>query len=321
MKISVAMTTFNGARYLGEQLDSILAQERLPDEVIVCDDGSTDATVELLRDYASRSPCPMTVVVNEERLGSTKNFEQAIGLCSGDIIALCDQDDVWRGPKLAVIESAFDADPELGVVLSNADLIDENGVTLRRDLWTRARLNKRRQRALNNSRRYDLLFGMPFATGAAMAFRARFKPLVLPIPTEAPSFIHDRWIAVAIAAVGRIALIPDKLIGYRIHSQQQLGVGKIWFPLRVFIPHRCRSDSIALAAFDERLRDYADWPISPDFRASLAQRRRHIEARKNFSRNPVRRLKQVVLEQRSGRYTRYPYGWAVIVQDLIVGTR
>src|SRR5687768_17349654 len=101
MKISVAMTTYNGASYLREQLDSILAQTRMPDEVIVCDDRSTDATPELLREYSARAPVPMTIVFNEQRLASTKNFEQAIRLCSGEIIALSDQDDVWYPHKLA----------------------------------------------------------------------------------------------------------------------------------------------------------------------------------------------------------------------------
>jgi hypothetical protein len=153
-----------------------------------------------------------------------------------------------------------------------------------------------------------------------MAFRSRFKPLVLPIP-EAPTYFHDRWIAVLIAAVGRIALIPDKLIAYRLHRQQQLGVGKLPLALRIFIPHRCQSDAFALAALDERLRDKSRWEPDPDFGRSLTERRRHIAARSQFSRNPLRRLNQVMSEFRSGRYIRYPYGLAVTVQDLLVGTR
>lgn len=321
MKISVAMTTYNGGRFIAEQLDSIFSQSRLPDEIIVCDDRSSDQTLQLLRDYAERSPCDMTVIVNDEQRGAIKNFEKAIDLCSGDLIALCDQDDVWRPQKLAVMESSFAADPDLGVVLTNADLIDENGAALRGDLWSRCRFNKSRQRALSGSRRYDLLLGLPFATGATMAFRSRFKPLLLPIPAEAPTFFHDRWIAVLIAAVGRIAIIPEKLIAYRLHRQQQLGVGNLPLALRVFVPHRCRSDAIALAAFNERLENELASEADPDFRRSLTERQRHIAARSQFSRNPVRRLKQVMSEFRSGRYIRYPYGLAVTVQDLLVGTR
>lgn len=320
MTISVAMTTYNGASYLREQLDSIFAQTRMPDEIIVCDDQSSDQSAEILRDYADRSPCHMKVVVNDKRLGSIKNFEKAIDLCAGDVIALCDQDDVWRPQKLSVIESAFAADSEIGVVLTNADLIDQNGAALRGDLWSRCRFNRSRQRALSGSRRYNLLLGLPIATGATMAFRSRFKSLLLPIPAEAPTYFHDRWIAVLIAAVGRIAIIPDKLIAYRLHRDQQIGVG-MPLPLRMVIPHRCKSDAIALEAFDERLRDTAANQANPDFRRSLTERQRHISARSKISGNPLHRAIQVATEFRSGRYTLYPYGLAVALQDLLVGTR
>lgn len=319
MKISVAMTTCNGASYLREQLDSIIAQTRIPDEVIVCDDRSSDETPELLREYAQRSPCPMKMVVNDERLGSIKNFEKAIELCSGDLIALCDQDDVWRQHKLMVIEAAFEADPDLGLVLTNADLIDRNGTPLRGDLWSRGLFKRSRQRALDGARRYDLLLGLPIATGATMAFRSGFKPILLPIP-EAPTYFHDRWITVLVAALGRVAIIPEKLMAYRLHRQQQLGVGKMPLAFKALIPHRCWSDAIALAELDERLRDNSTWSIEPDFLRALTDRQRHIAARSKFSRNPIRRLKQVATEIRSGRYNLYPYGFIVSLQDLLVGT-
>jgi glycosyltransferase involved in cell wall biosynthesis len=320
MKISVAMTTYNGARFVAEQLDSIFAQTRLPDQIVVCDDRSMDASPQVLRDYAARAPCPMTVIINDENLGSTRNFEKAITLCSGDLIALCDQDDVWRPQKLAVLESAFAADPDVGVILTNADLIDEEGTALRGDLWSRARFNNERQEALNGPRRYDLLFGLPFATGATMAFHSRFKPLLLPFPTDAPTFIHDRWIAVLIAAVGRIGIIEERLVAYRLHPQQQLGVGAP-LPLKVFVPHKCRSDAVALAAFHDRLRENTSFSANPEFGPALAERQRHIGARSRFSRNPVRRLKQVASEFRSGRYIRYPFGLIFSLKDLLVGTR
>jgi glycosyltransferase involved in cell wall biosynthesis len=316
MKISVAMTTYNGARYLRDQLDSIFAQTRVPDELIVCDDRSTDATPELLREYSARAPFPMRLVFNEQRLGSTKNFEQAIRLCTGDIIALSDQDDVWYPHKLATIERRFEADPDVGVGLSNADLIDDDGAQLRGDLWSRGLLKRKRHQALSGLRRYDLLLGLPVTTGATMAFRSRFKALALPIPTECPTFIHDRWIAVLIAAVARIAIIDEKLLAYRLHRRQQLGIGAP-LPLKVLVPHRCWSDVIALAALDERLKDNPS--TNPHFRSSLAERQRHVVARTKLARNPFRRLAQVASELRSGRYTLYPHGLAVALQDLLVG--
>jgi hypothetical protein len=321
MKISVAMTTYNGERFLKEQLDSIFAQSRLPDELIVCDDRSSDDTPAILSEFAGRAPFPMSVIVNDERLGSTRNFEKAIGLCSGELIALCDQDDLWRPHKLETFERAFSADPELGVVLTNADLIDKDGAPLRGDLWSRCRLTPTRQEHLRTSRLYDLLLGLPIATGATMAFRSRFKPLVLPFPTSSATFIHDRWIALVIAAVGKLAIIPDKLIAYRLHAQQQLGVGKVPLPLKAFIPHQCRSDALGLAALHDRLAGNPACADNADFWRSLRERQRHTTERAQFSRNPLRRAGQVATEFRTGRYARYPFPVIFPVKDLLVGTR
>jgi hypothetical protein len=262
----------------------------------------------------------MKVIVNGEQLGSIKNFEKAIDLCSGDLIALCDHDDVWREQKLSVIESVFAADPGLGVVLTNADLIDQNGAALPGDLWSRARFSRSRQRELRGARRFNLLLGLPVATGATMAFRSCFRSLLLPIPAEAPSFFHDRWIAVLVAAVGRIAIIPEKLIAYRLHRQQHIGVGKVPLALRLFIPHPCQSDAIALAAIDERLTHESSCSAHPDFRRALIERQCHIAARLGYSRNPIRRLGQILSEFRSGRYNLYPYGPIICIQDLLAGT-
>ena len=87
------MGTYNGGPYLREQLDSIAAQTHLPDELVVCDDDSTDRTVAILEDFAATAPFPVRVYVNPKNLGTAKNFERAIGLATGEVIALADQDD------------------------------------------------------------------------------------------------------------------------------------------------------------------------------------------------------------------------------------
>src|SRR5690349_20095217 len=124
--ISVAMCTYNGARFLPEQLESIAAQTRLPGELVVCDDRSTDESAEIVRDFARRSPFSVRLEINQENLGSTKNFEKAIGLCQGEIIALADQDDVWHGQKLSCLAGVLENDDRIGAVFSDAELIEEN---------------------------------------------------------------------------------------------------------------------------------------------------------------------------------------------------
>jgi glycosyltransferase involved in cell wall biosynthesis len=99
-KISVAMCTYNGSRFIADRLTSMLAPQRLPDELVVCDDHSSDGTAEKLYTFKARAPFPVRVLVNGRNLGSTKNFEKAISLCEGDIIALSDQDDIWAVNRL-----------------------------------------------------------------------------------------------------------------------------------------------------------------------------------------------------------------------------
>src|SRR5256885_16928924 len=124
------MCTFNGARFLGAQLASIATQERPPDELVVCDDGSSDGSVELVRAFALRASFSTRLVTNDIKLGSTKNFEKAISLCQGAIIALADQDDVWYPNKLGRIEKAFLQSSQIVLAFSDADLIDDNSCLL-----------------------------------------------------------------------------------------------------------------------------------------------------------------------------------------------
>jgi glycosyltransferase involved in cell wall biosynthesis len=322
MKISVAMTTYDGASYLREQLDSIFAQTRMPDEIVVCDDQSTDGTPELLREYSARAAIPMTIVFNEQRLGSTKNFEQAIRLCSGDIIALSDQDDVWRPHKLAVIERRFKENPDLGLVFSNGDLIDQDSAQVHGDIWSRFWFGRRLQGLLDSPQdTYDLLLSRYFITGATIAFRSSFRNLCVPIPDGISTFIHDRWIAVMIGAVARVDRIDERLIAYRLHPQQQMGVGKQPIVHHHFTPYSCSTDCTALDIMRRRLVETASGTVNPHYLRALDIRRRHLAARAALSRNPIRRLKGVALEYLSGRYQRYPLGRADAMKDLLVGTR
>ena len=105
--ISVAMATYNGGRFLREQLDSLNQQTVLPRELVVCDDRSTDNTVRILEEFASQAAFPVKVVVNENRLGFGDNFMKAASLCSGDLISFCDQDDIWYSNKSPSRKSGF----------------------------------------------------------------------------------------------------------------------------------------------------------------------------------------------------------------------
>lgn len=218
MRISIALCTWNGAPHLPEQLASLAGQTRLPDELIVCDDASTDESVAIVQQFAQRAPFPIHLRQNPARLGVIRNFTKAIVQCSGDLIFLCDQDDVWHRDKIAVILREFDNDDALGALFTNARLAD--GTTL----WDHIGFRPRERRAVNDGRAFDVLMRHNVVTGATLAFRDRWREALLPIP-EVPGMLHDQWIATIIAAVAPLDCLDACLIDYRQHAGQQVGVG------------------------------------------------------------------------------------------------
>jgi glycosyltransferase involved in cell wall biosynthesis len=219
--ISVALCTYNGARFLEEQLASLQAQERLPDELVVCDDRSTDNTVELLESFARTAPFRVRIHVNAANLGSTLNFDRTMRLCAGGLIAFCDQDDVWHPQRLAECARALDDDPRLGLVFSNGELIDDAGNRLPGRLWDNFTFSSAIRERI---RRRDMLplIRYRFVTGATMMFRAALRDYLCPAAGE---WLHDGWIAALIACMADISFLDQPLIRYRIHAQQQIGTG------------------------------------------------------------------------------------------------
>jgi glycosyltransferase involved in cell wall biosynthesis len=133
--MSVALATFNGARYLPAQLASIESQTTPPAELVVYDDGSSDGSPALVSEFAARAPFPVRAIGEPERAGSSVAFERAISACENDVIVLCDQDDLWTPDKLSRLGEAFEHDASAVMAFSDGDLIDEDGHPLRRSLW------------------------------------------------------------------------------------------------------------------------------------------------------------------------------------------
>ena len=221
MNISVAMCTYNGSRFLAEQLESIGRQTKRPFELIICDDGSTDSTPEIVRVFGDGAPFPVRFIRNEVKLGSTKNFEKAILRCSGDAIALCDQDDVWQKDKLERVAQVLESEPDVGGVFSDALLIDENSQPMPGTLWERLQVTPRMRADLNSKSGALLLLERSAVTGATFVFRSHFVQLVTPIPSE---WVHDAWMALLIATQARLCPLPEPLMSYRLHPAQQVGL-------------------------------------------------------------------------------------------------
>ena len=226
MKISVALCTYNGSQYLTRQLDSILTQlNYIPDEIIICDDKSSDTTLAILNDYTILYPGIFKVYVNEINLGSTKNFEKAISLCSGDYIFLSDQDDIWKSDKVTKTIHHFENNPNLEGVFSNADLIDENDVIINnKTLWDCVSFFENEL-----EKPIDILSLIAtngnIATGATMCITKFAIDGIIPFLKNSGN-LHDEIIAKKIAFSNKLGYISENLISYRIHKSQQIGIKK-----------------------------------------------------------------------------------------------
>lgn len=220
-KISVALCTYNGERFLARQLASIEEQTKLPFELVVCDDCSTDGTMQILRDFSSSASFPVRLTSNEHNIGFVANFEQAIGLCQGDLIGLSDQDDIWYPTRLERSQREFAAHPEAGLVFSDADVMNDQDELTGTRLWTNYGFTgERKQRILQGD--YTVLVGPRFVTGATVMFRSRLRANCLPVGS---GWLHDEWIVANAAAITELRPIESPLIRYRQHASQQVGLG------------------------------------------------------------------------------------------------
>ncbi|WP_333596945.1 glycosyltransferase family 2 protein [Chryseobacterium flavum] len=221
MKTSVALCTYNGERYIKSQLDSILEQTVPVDEIIICDDQSTDSTISILNTYKEKHPDIFKIYVNEKNLKSVKNFEKAISLCTHDIIFLSDQDDKWTENKVETHLDYYKNHPHVNVIATNGYCINENGES--RDMysfWDIPSIAKAIDKQYNIKDTLSKVTNI--ATGASMSLRKSFLKEIIPIPVS-EGLHHDEWIAFIAAQKDSFVMLDEKLFYYRIHDNQQIG--------------------------------------------------------------------------------------------------
>jgi glycosyltransferase involved in cell wall biosynthesis len=301
MDISVAMCTYNGGKFLAEQLSSIREQTKLPHELVICDDGSTDATQRIVHAFALDAPFPVRFFRNQATLGSTRNFEKAINLCAGQAIALCDQDDIWQPNKLERLAGVLDSEPQVGGVCSDAFLMDETSECFPDSLWERRNFTPRMQAAFQrNSARQLLQYNA--ATGATFVFRSEFVKQVTPIP---PEWVHDAWIALLVATQSRVQLVPEKLISYRIHPAQQIGVR----------PRAAVSDAVLVRRWIVLAARLATLSVDPSISQLVHKRLRFLETRAALKQE--RLLGRVIAASRTlPGYFRFARGLFSYLRDI-----
>lgn len=330
LKMSVALCTYNGAKYLKEQLDSINNQTRLPDEFVICDDVSTDDTIDIIHSFKQYAGFQIKLYVNDNNLGSTKNFEKAISLCSGDIIILSDQDDVWYPDKLKKIENAFLEDINLGAMFSNAEVVDEHLTPLGYNLWGAIKFNQKERRNFKN-KSVQVLLKHNVVTGATLAFRSSFKDKVLPIPDL---WVHDAWIAFIISTISEITPIDESLIRYRKYSGQQIGVEYILLKNMISMIIRSHKYSNRIYEYVNGVKKYRtneavcykmaldkyksiEGPKDNNIIKMLNKKIIHSKTRARLPYNRILRIPIILKELILFRYTRYSHRAIYALIDLI----
>jgi glycosyltransferase involved in cell wall biosynthesis len=321
VKLSVALCTYNGAAFLPVQLDSLVGQCRRPDELVVCDDRSRDETVPLLERFAAAAPFPVRLHQNTETLRSTRNFDQAIGRCSGDVIFLCDQDDVWEPDKLARFEAAFAEGPDVGLVASDLAVMDPAGKDLGRRVWDDIPFTPVMQAAVEAGAGPRLWVRFNTITGAAAAFRSDLRPLLLPIPG---AWVHDGWVALLAAAVSAVRLLRDPLTRYRTHPGQQIGSSRLSLARQFRTARRMDAAYFAntaacFTAAAERLEQFRDRVKDPGvidlLRAKAAFARTQQRMREGPQLGRVLPALRLLL---TGDYARLGRGWKAFAADLLL---
>lgn len=246
-KVSVALATFNGEKYISKQLHSLLFQRRTIDEVIIVDDVSTDKTADIVRDFIEKNQLlNWHLYINEKNIGFLKNFKSAIEKTNGDIIFLCDQDDIWGKTKVDSMLNRFESDDRIKAIYSGFNIIDENdNVVHARQKMFHSNNNLIKFRiepfetvkiALSTICKYNI------SPGCTLAFTREVKDIYL--EKTKSICVHDWEIALIAAFLDGLYFFNTPLTQYRVHSSNTIGLSDF----------AGNSDKSKLALYDLRLK-------------------------------------------------------------------
>jgi len=318
VRVSVVVCTYNGEKYLRDQLQSIHSQTRQPDEVIISDDGSTDSTLEIIEDFASSSNVPQPPVWRVETrtkpLGVSGNFASALGEARGEFIALADQDDVWEPDRIEKGLAHFHDGALL--VHSDATLIDASGRPTG-TLMSALRLTRSERRHLLSGRALTALLRRNVVTGATTMIRSSLLEQALPIPE---GWVHDEWLALVAAAQGGVVFQDEPLIRYRQHGNNEIGASKTDYDeatrrLREkrseFFARKLRRNDGIVALLEEN----PSW-LDSAAHASLIAKVEFDRWRSTLASSRARRVVPVLRRWVTGHYGHYARGYLDVIRDI-----
>jgi glycosyltransferase involved in cell wall biosynthesis len=317
--ISVALCTRNGAAYIEEQLASILEQSVIPHQIVVSDDESSDNTIERVREVASRYPgVQLTVFENEPALGVTKNFEQAIRACTGDLIALSDQDDLWYPGRLELFAAEFVARPAVVLLHSDARLVGAAGESLGHSLAQALGVSAAEVKSIHAGDAFSVLIRRNLVTGACAVFRRSLVEYAVPFPA---GWVHDEWLGLIAAAVASTGFITEPTIDYRQHSANQIGATKLSLAgklRRMVEPRRNRNARLEanMSVLVDRLQHLGSRVSDEKVNRALGKLE-HERMRNSLPEARVCRISAVTRSFLAGKYHRYSRGLPDAVRDVL----
>jgi len=307
-------------------LTSILNQTILVNELVVFDDGSSDATIEIIHNFKVKAPFPVLIHQNAENLGSNKNFENCIAACQGDCIFLCDQDDIWDSQKVEKQLAYLNENPDKDAVFSNSIMINQLGIPTGKTSFEQIEFVDALQDKWNSGGSFDILLRGYVVTGATLAIRSKIVKESFPVPTIIDELIHDGWIALFLAIDNRIGFLKDSLIFYREHELQQVGLKNkvkavtLWDRLtrnRESKLQRIKKKYTDSEALLNYLTQRGDIPV--ETLKKLELRVQHYLMRSSLSTNRLKRFSPVLIAAFKGNYKLQDGGkwWHPILGDLL----
>lgn len=220
--ISVAMTTYNGEKYISKQLESILAQTVPVDEIIIFDDGSTDNTAQIISQLNNPK---IKFFVNDHNVGYIKNFYKAISRCSGDFIFLSDQDDIWVSNKVERMVRIME-DTGTDALCTNFSLINADGQEIDRESFPQNRFFRDIKGNVNLliSIEFEYIVYGNIIQGATFCINKTVQKYYKELNNEL--VYHDHQLLLIASKIGKVIFLNEPLIQYRIHSNNTIGLKK-----------------------------------------------------------------------------------------------
>jgi glycosyltransferase involved in cell wall biosynthesis len=324
LEVSVALCTHNGARFLREQVRSICLQTLPPVEIVLSDDASSDGSVDAVRAAVAECaaerpgrPVALRIFENATALRVVKNFEQAIGACRSELIALSDQDDVWMPDRLARMVPAFERDENLLLLHTDARLVDAQRRDLGQSLFHALEVTPSELDRIHAGRAFDVFLRRNLVTGATTVFRRSLLEAALPLPVE---WVHDEWLGIVASAIGRVDLLAQPLIDYRQHESNQIGARRDTFAAKVrkALASRGRTHidrAIKAEILLARLRQLED-RVSQEILEKVRSKIEHQRFRAALPASRLARCLPIFREAMTGRYDKFGRGFRGVVRDL-----